>query len=168
MIAMQPNYKRLIFYWLTSFASATAVYYLLWLIMPHHYVFGAPNRMFLYHVDHPIQYISIPCFFYGFFANLFAAKFSKAKIIKRILLTLAIVVLTVLISSPFGGMLWHLHDMLAGYFPSGWPLKMITYGTSWGIGVGWLIIGISIPYNIIGTILCYFITKKGIEIFKTN
>jgi len=160
--------KRLLFYWATSFILATILYYILWTIMPNHYVFGAWYRMFVYHWEHPIAFITIPCFFYGIIATLFADKFSKQNLIRQILLTIAIIILTIVISSPFGGMLWHYYDMKAGYFPPNWIGKIINLGFEWGLELGWLVIGLSIPYNIIGSITCFFLTKKGSELFKTK
>ncbi|WP_190304370.1 hypothetical protein [Flavobacterium branchiophilum] len=160
--------KRLLFYWVTSFILAIILYYILWTIMPNHYVFGAWYRMFLYHWQHPISFIAIPCFFYGIIATLLADKFSKQKVTKQILLTIGIIILTIILSSPFGGMLWHYYDMKAGHFPQNWIGKMIRLGFEWGLEVGWLIIGLSIPYNIIGSIACYFLTKKGVELFNTK
>ncbi len=158
--------NRLFFYWISSFILASSLYYILWLMMPSHHVFGALYRMFLYHWAFPMQYIAIPCFFYGIIASLFAIKFQNSKIIGRIIITILIIVLVILVSSPFGGMLWHLHDMNAGYFPKHWISKMITNGFIWGLEMGWLIIALSIPYNIIGSVISYFLTKKGIELFK--
>lgn len=134
--------------------------------MPRHYVFGALYRMFLYHYEHPLPFISIPCFFYGIIAALFADKFLKQGTLGRILITIAIVVLTLLISSPFGGMLWHYYDMKAGYFPGNWMAVMVKEGVDWGFKFGWIVIGLSIPFNILAAIGCYFVTKKGSELFK--
>ena len=160
--------KRLFFYWITSFILATVLYYMLWVIMPNHYVLAALFGMFTYHWEHPIMFIAIPCFFYGIIASLLAGKFSKQNVRRQILMTVLIIILTILLSSPFGGMLWHYYDMKAGYFPPNWFLKMIQLGFAWGLEDGWVIIGLSIPYNIIGSIICYFLTKKGSELFKTK
>ena len=160
--------KRLLFYWTTSFILATALYYILWAIMPNNYVFGALFRMFLYHWEHPVSFIAIPCFFYGIVATFFADKFSKQNIIGQILFTILIIALTLLVSSPFGGMLWHYYDMKAGYFPINWGGKMVRLGFEWGLEIGWLVVGLSIPYNIICSIGCYFLTKKGSKLFKTK
>lgn len=162
------NVKRLLFYWLTSVLLATGLYYLLWVAMPNHIVFGALYRMFVYHWQHPIQYILIPCFFYGIIATCFAELFSGRKFLGQVFLTLLIILLTVFISSPFGGMLWHYHDMQAGYFPSNWVGTMIAKGFSWGLELGWLIVGLSMPYNFLGAVICYFLTKKGSELFRTS
>ena len=156
--------KRLLFYWITSYVLAVVVYYILWLIMPKHYVFGILFRMYLYHWEYPLQYIAIPCFFYGILATLFSGYFSKTKKAGRVLLTMLIIALTILFSSPIGGMLWHYHDMKAGFFPDNWLSKLLGRGTLWGLEYGWLIIAFSVPYNIIGVIACYYITKKGSEI----
>ena len=163
---MKTALKRLVFYWIASFTLAVVCYYFLWTIMPGHYVFGSWFRMFLYHWEHPIQFIAIPCFFYGILATLLADKFSKQRVHRQLLLTLLIVTVTVLVSSPFGGMLWHYYDMKAGYFPSNYIRKMVSLGFEWGLEMGWLIIGLSIPYNLIGLITCFFVTKKGSELFK--
>ena len=160
------KYKRLAFYWLASFSLATPFYYLISLIMPHKHAFGAWYRMPAYHWEHPISYILIPCFFYGILANIFAKKFTSYNKIQRIFLTFVIIALTIALSSPFGGMLWHFHDMQAGYFPKNWLQIIIIEGISWGIQMGWVIILLSIPYNVFGSIICYFLTKKGIELFK--
>jgi hypothetical protein len=135
--------------------------------MPLKYVFGTWYRMFLYHWEYPISFIAIPCFFYGIIATILADKFSNLIVSKQILLTLGIIIFTILLSSPFGGMLWHYYDMKAGYFPSNWSEKMLRLGFKWGLQIGWLVIGLSIPYNIIGSIACYYLTKKGSELFKT-
>jgi hypothetical protein len=159
--------KRLLFYWASSFALATTLYYVLWVIMPFNYVFGMLFRMFLYHWEHPVAFIAIPCFFYGIIASLLANKFAQQNLKGKILLTLLIISLTVLVSSPFGGILWHYYDMKAGYFPSNWLAIMLGLGIEWGIEFGWQIVLRSIPYNIIGSILCYFLTQKGTQLFKT-
>ena len=160
--------KRLLFYWTTSFILATILYYILWAIMPNHYVFGVWYRMFVYHWEHPVAFIIIPCFFYGIIATLFADKYSKQNLIRQIFLTIVIILLTIIVSSPFGGMLWHYYDMKAGYFPPNWFGKIISLGFEWGLEMGWLIVGLSIPYNVIGSITCFFLTKKGSELFKTK
>lgn len=160
--------KRLIFFWVTSFATATIGFYLLWFVMPGHYVFGTWFRMFTYHYQHPIQYIIIPCFFFGFIAKLFADKFYKQKTTKQILTTLIIATLTIIISLPFGGMLWNFHDMQAGYFPSDWTSKMIRQGIGMGLSAGWLIVVLSFPYNLLGLVACFFLTRTGAKLFRTN
>lgn len=158
--------KRLLFFWTTSFLIATSCYYLLWLTMPQHYVFGTWYRMFEYHYQHPIQYISIPCFVYGFIATFYANKFYHQSTKRQMITSLIIVFLTVLISSPFGGMLWNFHDMESGYFPTNWVDRMFSNGISMGLSIGWLIIGLSIPYNILGIIVSFFLTKKGADLFR--
>lgn len=153
--------KRFLFFWAISFVFAIAGYYILWVLMPEHYVFGAPYRMYLYHWQYPSSFIIIPCFFYGMIVPIFVNSFPKQSIVIRILITGCIVVATILMSSPLGGMLWHYYDMKAGFFPQNWEHIMIRQGFEWGLEVGWYIIVLSIPYNIIGIILCYFLTQWG-------
>ena len=163
---MNITLKRLLFYWTTSFILTTTLYYILRIVIPE--LFGLLYRMYAYHWTHPIPFIIIPCFFYGIIATIFTDRFSGQSRKKQTLLTITIIALTILVSSPFGGMLWHYYDMNAGYFPENWVWKMIKYGFYDGLPWGWLVIAFSIPYNIIGSIICYFLTKKGSEFFKTE
>lgn len=153
--------KRLLFYWTTSFVLAALSYYVLWLVMPDHWVFGATYRMFVYHWEHPIAFIVVPCFFYGIVATAVSNTFRKTNTAGQILLTVAIVVVTILLSCPVGGMLWHLFDMQAGFFPTNWVGVMVFEGWSWGFKYGWLVIALSVPYNIFGSVVCFFLTRKG-------
>jgi len=133
--------------------------------MPDHHVFASMYRMYLYHYQHPAQYILIPCFFYGIIATAFSNVFYRQSTVKQIFTTLLIAVLTVIVSLPFGGMLWHLHDMQAGFFPTNWAEKMVRKGTEMGLSVGWWIVGRSFPYNLIGLVVCFFLTRKGSGLF---
>jgi len=156
------NTKRLLFYWITSFTIAVTMYYVLKVGFTDR-VFGSWFRMMHYHADNPISFIAIPVFFYGIIANYFADSFAKKSRKGQLYLTLIIVTLTILISSPFGGMLWHYYDMKAGWFPKNWGDKLFV-GFSEGLRTGWLIILLSFPYNIFGIVVAYFLTKKGSSI----
>ena len=156
--------ERFYFYWGTSFAIAALVYVVLWIVMPSHYVFGMLYRMHLYHYMFPAQYILIPCFFYGIIAAVLSDYFARQHLFMQLLLTAFIILLTVLISCPFGGMLWQLHDMSAGYVPNHWARKLFIEGPRMGLECGWFIVLLSIPYNIIGTVVCFFLTRKGARI----
>lgn len=160
------QFRRLVFFWIASFVLATIGFYLLNLIIPARYIFGSLYRMYQYHLQHPIQYIAIPCFFYGIIATILSNRFSRQGTGGQIMLAIIITALTIIISSPFGGMLWHLHDMQAGYFPHGWMRKMINDGFALGISFGWQIIVLSVPYNLIGLVGCFFLTRKGSNLFR--
>ena len=62
--------------------------------------------------------------------------------------------LTIVISSPFGGMLWHIHDMQHGFVPDNY-LDKISSGIIQGLQVGWLIGLLSMPINLVGFITGY-------------
>lgn len=116
-------------------------------------------KSYCYHMIYPLQFMAIPCFVFSALAVLFLNKFNSISLSKQILLTLFIIALTVIISSMPGGMLWHFHDMRAGYFPSNWGWKIVRYGFREGMQIGWLIILLSVPYNIIGAFTAFFIMK---------
>ncbi len=156
--------KRLAFFWLASVLLATAGYYLLWLVMPRHRVFGALFRMIQYHNQYPIPYILIPCFCYGLIATALAESFLAQHFWGQVAMTVLIVILSMLASFHYGGMLWHLHDMEAGFFPQQWQEKLIKNGFNDG-PYGLWVIAFSIPYNLLGAIVCFFLTRKGASLF---
>jgi len=162
--------KKILFFLMMSSALAISVYFILWLIIPDNLVFGFPFplRMSAYHYEHPIPYILIPCFVYSVIASLLSETFLKVNKGKRILLTVLIVLLTVFFSCPFGGMLWYYHDMQAGFFPDNWLSILLTQAPMMGWRWGFLIVGIAIPYNLIGSVICYFLTLRGAKIFQED
>ncbi|GAB3635798.1 hypothetical protein GCM10027422_13880 [Hymenobacter arcticus] len=157
--------KRVLFFWVTSFGLATAGYYLLWLLLPGHRVFGAWYLMLLYHDAHPVQYIALCCFFYGPLAAGATGFFRRRDTSGRVGVVCAICAVTVGLSAPFGGMLWHFHDMQAGYFPPDWGRVLLVDGSRDGLAMGWLIVLLSIPYTLLGVVGCYFLTKAGAGLF---
>ncbi len=161
----RATWKALLFFWVASFGLAAGVYYALRIVMPGGHVFGALYRMFLYHYSHPLPYIALVCFWYGIAATLFLGLFRRGTWLQRIGITVLIAILTTAVASPFGGMLWHYHDMQAGYFPEGWAPKMVSKGVAEGLGLGWLIVGLSIPYNLIGLAAAHFLHRYAARRF---
>ena len=153
-------------FWLVSFGIALPAYFLLYEVMPSGYVFGKYFRMYLYHYQHPAQYIAIPCFFYGLIATATADRFYRSSLYGRLFWSAFIIGATILISSPFGGMLWHYHDMQAGFFPKDWISVLLLDGTTMGLQFGWLIIALSFPYSFLGIIVSHLITRTGSNLFR--
>jgi hypothetical protein len=171
---IKTHIKRCLFYWASSFALATMVYYALLLVMPSPSFFGGAEGMPLYHQQYPLYYIAIPCFFYGILATLFADKFTGKPLLRRIALTVAIIVLVVFVSSPFGGILWYYHNMQAGFYtrhggPSPHFSFLVEGGIRDGLINGWfLLLFYSFPYNLICSILCFFLTGQGARIITPD
>ena len=130
-----------------SFGLAALIYHAMALLTKGLLIFGFLPRMFLYHWIYPNHYIALVCLIYALLAAAFAPRIAR-----RPSLAIWIVLATPLLASPLGGMLWHLHDMLAGYFPDSWWQKLID-GAEEGIMIGWLIILLSFPYNVICALL---------------
>jgi membrane protein YqaA with SNARE-associated domain len=132
---------------------------------------GHPFEMGLYRDylnDYCVFYIFIVCFFYGIFAVLSSNKFIKSGIFGQIVWMFLIIVLTILTSLPFGGILTYYLDMSSGYFPDNWFYILLTKGISDGILSGWFFIVISFPYNILCAVGGYFLTKAGSKYFQTK
>ena len=152
--------KRTVFYWLTSFACAAAGYGLLRALLPGHHVFGALYRMFLYHEAHPLAYIALCCGCYGPLAARATPLFGRCGRWQRAGVVALLALATVGVSSPLGGMLWYWHDMQAGYFPAHWGSTLLS-GAWEGLVLGWLIVLLSIPYNVLGLLVCYGLLAAG-------
>jgi len=133
--------------------------------MPRGHVFGGLYRMFLYHESHPFQYIAVVALTYGVIATGCALRLSRLAGWRHSAAIVGIIFATVLVASVPGGVLWKIHDMQAGYFTTGsrfW--SDLLWGASTGLQVGWLVIALSLPYNIIGLILGYAVTHLGFRL----
>ena len=111
-------------------------------------------RMFMYHEAHPFQYIGIVAIVFGIIGSVWVRYFGATEEWKRWLSILLCIMLTILVSSVPGGILWKIHDMQAGYFTEGarfW--SDLWWGAKEGLLVGWLVILIPIPYNLIGVLI---------------
>ena len=138
----------------TSFAGlfvyCAAVYVLLRDGFGLDWVFGAWYRMFLYHYQHPFQYIAVFCIVYAAVLALLLQCWPGFFVRQRWALVGVALVSTVLLASVLGGALWKLHDMQAGYFTEGsrfWG--DIWWGVSGGLELGWLLLLLSFPFNLL-------------------
>ena len=151
---------RTVFYWLTSFGCAAVGYGLLWMLLPGHHVFGAPYRMFLYHEAHPLAYIALCCGCFGPLAAATTDVFRRCGRWGRVGVVGLLALATVGLSSPLGGLLWHWHDMQAGYIPASWGRQLLS-GAWQGFTTGWLVVLLSVPYNALGLPVCYGLLALG-------
>ena len=116
--------------------------------------FGGLFRMFMYHEAHPFQYIGIVAIVFGIIGAGWVRFFGGTEGWKRWTSILLCMVLTIIAASVPGGILWKIHDMQAGYFTEGarfW--RDLWWGAKEGLLVGWFVILISIPYNLIGLLI---------------
>ena len=110
--------------------------------------------MFMYHEQHPYQYIGIVAIVFGLLGMMWFHYCGHSVGRRRWITILITIILVVLLSSIPGGILWKIHDMQAGYFTEGsifW--NDLCWGAVTGLSVGWLVILTSIPYNLIGLII---------------
>ncbi|MBM3845872.1 MAG: hypothetical protein FJ405_06260 [Verrucomicrobia bacterium] len=150
-----------------AFLLGSVGYLALHAVMPRGHVFGGLYRMFLYHESHPFQYIAVVALTYGVIATACALRWSCLAGWRRSAAIIGIIVATVLVASVPGGVLWKIHDMQAGYFTKGAQFwSDLLWGASTGLQAGWLVIALSLPYNIIGLILGYVVTHFGFRISR--
>lgn len=125
-------------------------------------VFGSWYRMFEYHNQHPYQYIAIVAVAYGLTAAVWARFLGHLTGVKRVGSIVAVMLVALFLASVPGGLLWGIHDIQAGFVP---PLPVMRRNLMWaattGLTFGWVIIGLSIPYNILGCVMGYAVTHFG-------
>ena len=152
------------FYLLASFASASLGYFLVGAVLGEH-VFGGLYRMFLYHWQHPFQYIALACLVFSALATALTPRIARLADGSRPAAILGLLLGSVLLASLPGGALWSIHDMQAGYFPAGGHFwGALAWGASTGLQTGWLIIALSLPYNLLGLVAGYFIVTCGLRL----
>ncbi|MEO0472662.1 MAG: hypothetical protein AAF206_23805 [Bacteroidota bacterium] len=159
------SFKAILFLWISSYATAVGGYFLLNLILDDWPVFGRWFRMFLYHEQHPLLYIAIPCFFYGLIGSFFLERFLKQKLPGQIVSSILIALLSLMLATPLGSLLWVYHDMQAGYFPANWFEQLFSRGFDLGFTFGWLIVLFSFPYNLLGLVVSHFLNLFTAERF---
>ena len=153
--------KKCAFYFITyfvvCFCGLGSLYRCVSLLMGES-AFACMPHMFVYHEQHPMQYIGVVAVCYAAVAAIWTARMKRRRIgVLRILEVLAVILVALVLACPLGGMLWHFHDMLAGFFPNFWLRKLLG-GFVDGIEVGPLLIFYSFPYSLIGLIVGYFVT----------
>ena len=122
--------------------------------------FAALFRMFLYHYTHPMQYIGVVAACYALVATIWTVFMKRMRTgLTRFLEILFVIIVSLALACPLGGMLWHFHDMQAGFFPSFW-LRKLREGLSEGLQLGPVLILLSIPFNILSLIAGYFATDR--------
>lgn len=152
---------------LACWALGSIGYLLLVHIMPGGAVFGSWYRMFEYHYQHPYQYIGIVAVAYGLTAAAWARFLGQIAGVRRMVSIVGVMIAAILLASVPGGLLWGIHDVQAGFVP---PLPVLRHNLIWaattGLTFGWVIIALSIPYNILGCITGYAVTHYGQKILK--
>ena len=150
---------------LTAFTRASLGYLALHAAAPQGHVFGSLFRMYLYHEAHPFQYIALITTTYALIATACIHRWPHLAGWRRAFAIVGIIGATILVASAPGGALWKIHDMQAGHFTTGarfW--RDLLWGASTGLELGWLILALSAPYNIIGLILGYALTHLGFKL----
>ena len=105
--------------------------------------------MFVYHEQHPMQYIGVVAVCYALVAALWTVRMKRPRRgVSRMLEVLAVILVALALACPLGGMLWHFHDMQAGFFPNFWLRKLLG-GFVDGLMIGPRLIFYSFPYNLI-------------------
>jgi H+/Cl- antiporter ClcA len=136
-----------------SFVSLVASYRIL-----EYFLYAAPfysfYRMYQYHIAFFWQYIAILSLFFGILGAVWIKDYGLSRGWKRWSSIALVIIVTVLCSSPIGGVLWHIHDMQAGFVPPTYINKLVS-GLLDGLFFGWLLVIISFPLNVIGVVVAY-------------
>lgn len=155
----------LVFAGLTLYCSA--VYLVLRDVVGLQLVFGGLYRMFMYHAQHPFQYIAIFCAVFAAGLASVLACWPRARQWPAWALTSLVLLLTVLLGSALGGALWSLHDMQAGFFPPSHRLwQDVGWGVQSGVQVGWLVLLLSVPFNVLCLPAFYGAGRYGVQQFQ--
>jgi hypothetical protein len=136
------------------FSSLSATFLVLRYVFNWNYPIATLYRMFAYHNQHPFQYIAIVSVVFGIVGSYWIDRYCHTKGTVRWWTMTVAMLLTIVISSAFGGMLWQIHDMQYGFIPDNY-LGKIFQGISWGLECGWLIALLSIPMNLVGFLVGY-------------
>lgn len=151
--------------WLGCFFSlflySSAVYGLLHGVLGQTLVFGALYRMFMYHEAYAFQYIALFCAVHASVVTAAVYGLPQSLRSHRWLLAAGTLLVTIAVASVLGGVLWKIHDMLAGYFPPGPRLwQDLLWGAEMGFYLGWQVLAMSQPYSLLCLLGFVWVTLK--------
>jgi hypothetical protein len=155
------------FLWLFTsvFSSLAATFLVLKYVYHWNYPIATLYRMFAYHNQYPFQYIAIVAVMFGMVGSHWIDLYGRTKgTVRWWTMTLAML-LTIVISSPFGGMLWQIHDMQHGFIPDSYQTKLVQ-GIIWGLGLGLPIAVLSVPMNLVGFTVGYIVLNRLAKLAK--
>lgn len=149
---------------LSSFILASVCFFLLSLVIPQHRLLAGLPRMFVYHWQHPYQYIFVMAVAYATIASMVLRKCHGASGIRRFIIIVFILVASVPVASVPSGVLWVIHDMQHGLVPRS-PLfwRNLMWEAGAGLEIGWRIVIASVPYNIIAFVMGYILTALAMR-----
>jgi H+/Cl- antiporter ClcA len=154
--------KVFLFMFTAAFVLGVLAYWLLRAAMPDGVVFASLPRMIGYHWQHPYQYIAVVAVVYALIGTLCAYRWPHIQGRRRRWAIVGIMVLGIVAASAPAGALWKIHDMQAGHFTSGPRFREdLVWGVKSGLELGWLVVALSVPYNIICLAGGYWITARG-------
>jgi len=166
---MRRVFSLFVFLALSAFLLGIAGYKALHVVMPHGFVFGGLYRMFMYHESHPSQYVGIMALTYGTIATSWILRWPELVGWRQSGAIAAIILASILVASVPGGVLWKIHDMQAGFFTQGGRFwRDLLWGAATGLEIGWMVMALSLPYNILGLIAGYGITRLGFRIARSK
>ncbi|THB69711.1 MAG: hypothetical protein D6B27_00255 [Gammaproteobacteria bacterium] len=158
---MKTQIKIFLFYTLSSWVLGSVIYTFLILIGFSRFIFGAVYGMFLYHHEHPYQYILVVAVAYGLCATVWIRLFCDTHGWRRFLSISVMIPLVFVLAVVPGGVLWGIHDNW-GYICMGKILwKELAWAANASIDFGWIIVLSSIPYNVLCVIMGYLLTHFG-------
>lgn len=146
---MNRTLRLFFFLLLGAFAAGVVLFVAIGRLFSSERTFASLPRMFTYHESHPYQYLLVVAVCFASLATAWVQKRQALAGWQRHAEILGLLTITILTASIPGGVLWKIHDMQAGYFPSGPKLFTdLASGAIMGLQVGWLIVAFSFPYNI--------------------
>lgn len=129
---------------------------------------GYLYRMFMYPDQHPLQYVAVVAIPFAFLTAMWTSTVSRRLRSYRWLQINGVILLSLVMSSVLGGLLWTFHDMQAGYFPAyDTMIDHFQQGAWWGLTLGPIIVALSIPMNVLAFIIAYSIASFTERTFNT-
>jgi hypothetical protein len=160
------RFRNFLLLFTSLFGSLAATFLVLKYVCHWNYPIATLYRMFAYHNQYPFQYFAIVTVVFGIVGSHWIELYGRTKGIVRWWTMTVAMVLTIVISSPFGGMLWQIHDMQHGFIPDNYQTKLVQ-GIIWGLGLGLPIAVLSVPMNLVGFTVGYIGLNRLAKLAKS-
>jgi hypothetical protein len=160
------RFRNFLLLFTSLFGSLAATFLVLKYVCHWNYPIATLYRMFAYHNQYPFQYFAIVAVVFGIVGSYWIDLYGHTKgYLRWWTMTLAML-LTIVIATPFGGMLWQIHDMQHGFIPENYQHKLMQ-GITWGLELGWVIAVLSVPMNLVGLTIGYIVLNRLAKLAKS-
>ena len=150
-----------------SLAAWSGLFWAQRALLPDRDVFASLYRMFTYHEHYAVAFIAVVSVSFGTVGAAAGPALARQPGGRRLAAMLGVLAAAVVVASAPGGVLWVLCDIRAGFVPPRAVLAdNLVWGATSGLGLGWLIVAASAPFNVFAAAAGVGLLRVGLRLAR--